>query len=274
MPEPVLIHYHIFKNAGSSLDRLLAASFGVNWVAFEGAQSGGVPDAGQLQAFLAARPSVRAVSTHLARPPLPAPHCLPIVMLRHPIDRARSVFQFLRRDSSLKDHARAQDGFAAFVDWSLDTPAEGVAIRNYQVFHLSDATFRPNNVSLDSTRDDLAQAQALIASWPAFGLTRAFAASCDLFETVYAPLFPELEFYPAHDNASPDHAATEEDAIEAARAELGPVVFARLCAANELDLALYAFARRLFANHVRGETWPIHQFGRAIWATSDAARLM
>jgi hypothetical protein len=194
-------------------------------------------------------------------------------MLRHPIDRARSVFQFLRRDSTQKDHPRTRGGFAAFVDWSLDTP-EGVAIRNYQVFHLSDATFRPGNPGLDSTRDDLAQAQALIASWPAFGLTREFAASCSLFETVYAPLFPELRLFPAHDNASPDHTLMEEDAIEATRAELGPARFLRLCAANEFDLALYAFARRLFANHVRGETWPIHQLGRAVWATHDAAQVM
>jgi hypothetical protein len=271
MPEPVLIHYHIFKNAGTSLDRLLAASFGGDWVVFEGAHAGDCQNAAHLQAFLAARPTVRAVSSHLARPPLPAPHCLPLVMLRHPVDRARSVFQFLQRDRTQRDHPHTRGGFADFVNWSLDTPCEGVAIRNYQVFHLSDATFRPGNASLDSTPGDLAQAQALIASWPAFGLTRQFAASCDLFASVYAPLFPELALYPVQDNASPDHALTEEDAIEAARTELGPVAFARLCAANELDLALYDFARRLFENHVRGDTWPIHQLGRAIWATHRAA---
>ncbi len=270
MPEPVLIHYHIFKNAGTSLDRLLSASFGADWVVFEGAHPGDAQDAGQLWAFLAAHPTVRAVSSHLARPPLPAAHCLPLVMLRHPIDRARSVFQFLRRDPTQKDYPHTQSSFADFVDWSLDTPGEGVAIRNYQVFHLSDATFRPGNVSLDSTPGDLAQAQALIASWPAFGLTREFDASCKLFASVYAPLFPELGFYPVQDNVSPDYVPTEKDAIEAARAELGPVAFERLYAANELDLALYDFARRLFENHVRGETWPIHQLGRAIWATHDA----
>jgi hypothetical protein len=270
VPEPVLIHYHIFKNAGTSLDRLLAACFGAHWATFEGLHAGDAQTGDQLAGFLAARPGVRAVSSHLARPPLPAAHCLPMVMLRHPIDRARSVFQFVRRDRSQGDHAHARGGFADYVNQVLDTPGLGVAIRNYQVFHLSDATFRAGNTTLDSTRDDLAQAQALVASWPAFGLARAFAASCDLFMSVYGPLSPDLRLHPLHENISPDHAVTEDDALDAARAELGAATYARLCAANELDLALYAFARRLFASHVCGDTWPIHQYGRAILATCQA----
>ena len=32
----VVIHYHIYKNAGSSVDAMLRASFGDGWQAFEG----------------------------------------------------------------------------------------------------------------------------------------------------------------------------------------------------------------------------------------------
>jgi hypothetical protein len=275
MPEPVLVHYHIFKNAGTSLDALLSNAFGEGWVTFEGSHGSDVQRADQLAAFLAARPAVREVSSHLARPPLPAPHCLPLIMLRHPIDRARSAFQFAQKDPVHQDHAVAKSGtFGDYVNWVMDNPGEGITIRNYQVFHLSDATFREGNALMESTSEDLAQAQALIASWPAFGLAREFAASCRLFEAVYSPLFPELRLYPLHANRSQGHAPSEDDAIDAARAELGERAFARLCEANELDMALYAFARRLFANHVRGETWPIHEFGRAVWATHNGEPVM
>jgi hypothetical protein len=271
MPEPILVHYHLFKNAGTSLDRLLADSFGSDWVTFEGSNRG-AQHADLLMAFLAARPGIRAVSSHLVRPPLPAPHCLPLIMLRHPIDRARSVFHFIRRDPVQPDHAAAaRGGFADYVNWVVDNPGQGVAIRNYQVYHLSDASFRADNPDMVSTPDDLYQAQALIASWPAFGLTRAFGESCRLFNTVYAPLFPELDLRPVHENLSPDALDSEDEALDAARDELGATAFARLCAMNELDMALYAFARRLFANHVRGETWPIHEYGRAIWAAHEGA---
>jgi hypothetical protein len=262
MPQPLLVHYHIFKNAGTSVERVLATCFGTGWVRFEGAHAADVQSAEQLRAFLRARPAIRALSSHLARPPLPAPHCLPIVMLRHPVDRARSVYQFVRRDPKQPHHHAARGGFAAFVKCALDFPPAGVPIANYQVYHLSDASFRSGNHELASRSDDLVQTQALIASWPAFGLVRQFAESCRLFETIYAPMVPELQLHPMWENASPDSAATEEDALDAARAELGPALWARLCEANELDLLLHGFARRLFEKHVRGESWSSLGAGR------------
>nr|WP_294519040.1 sulfotransferase family 2 domain-containing protein [uncultured Rhodopila sp.] len=244
---PTLIHYHIFKNGGSSIDRLLAESFGPGWRVFEGLHAEDAVDADRLRAFLASEPSVRAVSSHLARPPLPRQDCFPIVLLRHPIDRARSIYEHLRRDPSQQDHAAAQSSFADFVTWALDTPGAGVVIRDYQVIHLSDATFRQSDIQLATpTCDDLAQVQTILSSWPAFGLVRQFAASCSLFQARYAPFFPELRLSFVRENVSPNSLATEADAIASARDELGPVLFGRLCEANQLDLALYSFASRLF----------------------------
>jgi hypothetical protein len=242
----VLIHYHVFKNAGSSVDRLLRECLGSRWTTFEGADATDVQSAGNLGDFLARRPALLAVSSHLARPPLPSPRCVPIVLLRHPIDRARSVYQFVRRDSSQPHHDAAIGSFADFVTWVLDNPRAGVPIANYQVFHLSDASFRADNACLASTPQDLAQVQAMIASWPAFGIVREFAASCRLFQVRYAPLCPDLRLRDVRENSSPDWAPSEAEALDAARDELGEAVFARLQNANALDLALYAFARRRF----------------------------
>ena len=177
---------------------------------------------------------------------------MPIIMLRHPIERARSVFQFDRRDITQHNHAAARGSFAEYVDWALDAP-DG-QIRNYQVYHLSDAPIRSNNIRYASLSEDLAQVRELLLSCRAFGLVRKFAASCAQFEAGYGAVFPQLRFLPVSLNVSPESAAGEADAIAMTRLELGEILFWRLCEANGLDLALYEFARTLFAKRVRGET--------------------
>jgi hypothetical protein len=253
---PILIHSHIFKNAGSSLDRLLIECFGSGWISYDPILPATMLEAAAFRTFLAARPLVRAVSSHLPLGLLSVPNPAPMVMLRHPIDRARSVFRFLLRDPTQEDHPFACGSFADYVNWALHTPGKGVAVRNYQVFHLSSARLRVDNVRLESTREDLAEAGARLIGFPAFGLVRQFAASCRLFQASYASRLPQLRLYEVRENASADAAGSEADAVAAAHKELGESVFASLCDANRLDLALYELARTLFEQRIRGATDP------------------
>ncbi len=249
---PLLIHSHIFKNAGTSLDRLLAESFGSGWTSFDPSQPVYELDTDGVREFLAARPAIRAVSSHLPLALLAMPNTVRMVMLRHPIDRARSVFRFLRRDTTQEDHAVARGSFGEYVTWALDTPGQGVAVRNYQTFHLSSAPLRRDNIGLTCTRDDLAEAEAVLAALPAFGLVRHFAASCRWFEASYGAAIPELRLREVRENASTEETGTEAGAVADARQELGETIFARLCDANQLDLALYSLACRLF-ERARGQ---------------------
>ena len=194
LPQPILFHYHIFKNAGTSIDQMLMESFGAAFTTFESRKLFPDLDPDALRHFLAERPQIGAVSSHMPRRFLFGPPCLPIVLLRHPIDRARSAFQFLLRDPTTKDHEVALGGFAAYVKFALDTPGEGISIRNYQTFHLTATRLEPENWRMVSTRDDLRQAQDLLAGWPCFGLVRAFAR--------IVPAVPGL-LWTAHAEAAP-----------------------------------------------------------------------
>jgi hypothetical protein len=249
----VLVHYHIYKNAGSSIDRLLRDSFGDAWTAYDDPAAGDIIDCGRLRDFLAAHEHIRAVSSHRARPPLPTPAARPIVMLRHPVDRARSIYHFARRDQTQHDHAMARNGsFRDYVEHYLPQPDTGVVIRNYQVVHLSAASVRCENIQLArATAADLMQAKALLAEWPVFGMVRRFADSCRLFVARYCRDFPELRLHDVQENVSTDAGLDEATALALALDELGAKAFERLLDANRLDLELYQFAQQRFAAMVR-----------------------
>jgi hypothetical protein len=256
MSAPVLVHYHIYKNAGSSMDALLQQSFGERWAAFEGTRADRVPiNYEQLRTFLAENPDKRAVSSHCARPPLPTPRTRPIIMLRHPIDRARSVYHFARRDPTQPDHAVASaSSFREYVEWFLPRCDAGVVIRNYQVIHLSDASFRYSNIELAQANvEDLAQAKSLLNDFGVFGLVRQFSESCRLFAAHYKHEFPELHLREVRENVSTNPAMSEDVALASARAELGTSAFAKLLRHNLLDLELYMFAKQHFARLNRAQ---------------------
>jgi hypothetical protein len=84
--KPLLVHYDIYKNAGSSVEKNLFDSFGGRWAVYDG-----VPDAFRLSsddvaAFAAANPRVCAISSHKARPFRAPTRFFPVLFLRHPID--------------------------------------------------------------------------------------------------------------------------------------------------------------------------------------------
>jgi hypothetical protein len=171
-----------------------------------------------------------------------------VVMLRHPIDRALSVYSFARKDPRQPDHWKAASGdMTSYINWALDSQDGGVVIRNYQVIHLSDASFRHHHIwHASATRADLQQAYDVIRSFGVFGLVRRFADSCLWFESRFRQKFPELRMSTIHVNPSEEAQLSETETIERVRATLGAQLYKRLLEANELDIELYDKATAVF----------------------------
>ncbi|MFV2064622.1 MAG: hypothetical protein ACC726_14100, partial [Chloroflexota bacterium] len=99
----VVIHYHIFKNAGTSVDRALRTHFGSTWTTLEAGDRQRDPSGHlspeRIRRFLDEHRTVQALSSHTADLPPPSVEGLqlhPIIMLRHPLDRIRSIYDFAR----------------------------------------------------------------------------------------------------------------------------------------------------------------------------------
>ena len=83
----VILHYHYFKNAGTSVDDILARNFPGAWMTGE---FDGMNNHEAVARWIAANPQASAFSSHTAQFPLPAIEgvmVLPVVFLRHPLDR-------------------------------------------------------------------------------------------------------------------------------------------------------------------------------------------
>ena len=84
---PIIIHYHFFKNAGTSVDAILQRNFGAGWTSRE-YPARSTPNAAR--EFLVANPQIAALSSHtlpLPPPDIPDAEILPILFIRHPLDR-------------------------------------------------------------------------------------------------------------------------------------------------------------------------------------------
>lgn len=253
----VIVHYHLFKNAGTSVDNVLKLSLGEERCgSIEGPEGSGVVRPQELLDYILANPKYVCVSSHQASPPLPVHPDLdifPIVFLRHPLDRARSAYAFVNRQA--KDDDRKQepgwlDSIEDYVKWRLESGDR--TITNFQVHHLSGVRALPSEQRRGWTpEDDLDAAKRFIVSLPFVGIVERFYKSMRMLQTWLEGPFPDLKFFVNHANKSRGRAATLEQRMRELKKQLGADLYARLEEENSLDLKLYDFACELFSERYK-----------------------
>jgi hypothetical protein len=249
-PRPVVIHYHIFKNAGTSLDRTLEQNFGATWSTFEADTGDQRLDTSVVAEHLVHHPWIAALSSHTASLPTPVVPGLTIISIafvRHPIDRARSVYEFERSmtDVKLESVGRARRmSLPGYLEWRLDLAASGrdPTIANFQSLVLSRA---------GDGQDIGARAISALDRLSFVGLVEEYEGSLTLLQAVLAQHFPRIRLSSHRLNATgpddplPTRLARLQEAI-------GEAVYERLVAANELDLALWERVRALITERSSG----------------------
>jgi len=243
----LIVHYHIYKNAGTSIERILSSSFGARFGALEGPTPTSILRPIELARFAQRNPQLLAVSSHLLRPPAPQGlRTLPFVLIRQPLDRAYSVYCHHRRESGTFPSIAAarRMGFRDFVAWCLDHPVEGgVVMTNYQVIHLSEASFRNGGILRATAKeDDLHAATQYLAAAACFGVVDQFPQAMDRFCAAAAAIGLPLIRSTPHENVTAGRPDSLQRRIGLAEAELGTALCERFKRENELDQRLYAWA--------------------------------
>ncbi len=239
-PRTVVLHYHLFKNAGTSVDAMLRQNFGEAWAQQEFPATGGQgtrrSNAPEVAGFIEANPDLRAISSHTALLPVPAIDGIgifPIIFIRHPIDRLASAYRFERRQKADTFGARLarETDFAGYVRALLDRSGYGVA-RDFQVMRLAFG-------SPGAAGSEFDRALTTMDHLPFIGLVEAFEESLVELERLLAPVHPGFRATAYTKNVSRDAEGSLAERLDAIETELGPELHARLIEANAGDLQLF-----------------------------------
>lgn len=248
MSRAVIIHGHIFKNAGTTLDWALERNFGDGFLDHrdnipmrEGKQE-------YLLSIFRENQHLLALSSHHLPLPLaetPDFDFFPIVLLRHPIERARSAYRFERQQDSDSPGARMAKelDFSSYVKWRMD-PKVGGTIRNNQVHYCGGWITGPKFPPLEEI---YRLASRFVAENPCVGLVERFDESMVLFEESLRPAFPGIDLTYVKQNVTESHRKEPLVAkLEKIRQEIGDDTYDLLVRKNSYDLKLYDQVKSLF----------------------------
>jgi len=242
----VIVHYHLFKNAGTSIEKLLRDSFGAAWTSWDKAEPGAKISGAEMQAWLEAHPRIKAVSSHQLVPPSPVGgfDVIPIVFLREPLSRVRSAWLFEWQMQLGLD--KPKGSLTAYIEEKFKQQNTSV-IANFQVSRLSNTQYDEVNQRLHRYNHDLLPAACrFIDSLPFVGLVDRFSESLQMMESAVAQGFPQLVVREHRENVTGSVKSSVEEKIESLRKDIGNVLFDELCVRNRLDLQLYSYAAGRF----------------------------
>jgi len=233
----ILLHYHFFKNAGTTIEDILAHSFFENYARFDSDDFDGCVGPAELISFLRRHPRVKAVSSHQFRFPVPQEPgfvFFDLCFLRDPIDRIRSMYDYFREKPIPGEPAS---------DLARDQPVGGF-IRGL----VEDHSYRVSNVQVNMLANgivndlpveaDLDRAIEVMLQMSFLGVVDLFNESLIAGQHRMRPVFPSfaLAQQPANVSSGRDSAMKFREACD-------PDVYAELVRLNALDLELLSRAR-------------------------------
>ena len=238
----VLLHYHFFKNAGSTIEEILAHSFFENYARLDTEDFDGAVSQERADCVPAAPPRMKAVSSHQFRYPLPqAPGFIffDLCFLRDPLDRIRSMYDYFREKpvpgEPASELAREQS-LGGFIAELMEHHAYRVS--NVQVNLLA------NGVVNDPPAEaDLIRATQVMLKTSFLGVVDCFEESLVAGQYFLRPVFPNLALAQQPANVSAGWEDALNARIEKFRRACDPDVFAELVRLNSLDAELVNRAR-------------------------------
>jgi hypothetical protein len=236
----VILHYHILKNAGSTIEEALDHSFGERFARLDSADRDHTIDCAGVLDFVKANPALEAITSHQIRYPLPETRgivFLDICFVRDPIERVWSMYDYFRKRpaegdpvSDLANRSRPGEFVAGMVkDFALQ-------IRNVQVNLIAAA-----GDSDEPTEEDLELATRRMMEATCPGVVDMFEESAAAGQYRLRTIFPRLDFAREPENVSREGGAEKRPSL---RELCDPDVWAELNRINALDFELVARARR------------------------------
>lgn len=236
----VLLHHHIFKNAGSSVVRDFNDAFGSGFLAYDSDNPRGVIPERQLLKLLRDNPEVKALSSHQSNivSQGSARECglrlIQVLLLRRPLARIVSMYDFERSQQATTPGAihAGKLGLAGYLQWRLqETPW---VVKNFQTYFCARGDGQEVNLN---GNPDLDRAVERLRNVDVVGVVEAYEAFARHLGRQAAEWAPELKMSCMRSNISSGW--TEESAKKRILQEAGGDVLNELERANHLDTLLW-----------------------------------
>lgn len=244
----VIVHYHVFKNAGTTVDAALGRRFGGKHSSVEGEYPWDTITSKDVLDFVLKNPDLEAVSSHTARFPVPTHAQVvihPLLFLRHPIDRVASIYRFEAKQpadslSPSVEVAKSTD-LRGFVEWGLSERGTAV-FRNFQTIYLAsrerDMRFARANLG------DYLVAAARLNEIANVGVVDEFEATARQIETALLAKGIALPLSGGGvENSTAEGGLSLSERLAQISDQLGEALLARLMDENRFDMRLYEMAR-------------------------------
>lgn len=244
----VIMHFHIFKNAGTTIDSVLEKNFRENAIRGDGEKPKDILPMEIVIDYLNKNKNVEAFSSHQMRFPIPENNEIeffPLVFIRHPIDRALSTYSFNKNRvdpiSQISFEAKYMP-LKAYIEWNLHPPSrktKNMTIKNFQVLYLS-----RDNVESEVDNNDLNIAIEHLKSCPVVGVIDRLDESLVVAEEILRNDFPEIDLSYIKRNISKNRKNSLQERLDDVESQLEKSLCEDLRKHNELDLKLYEMANK------------------------------
>lgn len=244
MNRPIILHYHLFKNAGTTIDLVLENIFGECAKRIDAKKPKAiVPNEAVIQ-YVEKNPDVKSVSSHQLR--FPAPESsdisfLPMIFIRHPIDRAFSIYSYNKKRNDRIELVESAKVMCAseYILWNLNAE-KSRDIKNFQVHFIS----KPDN-EVEQSANDLEIAKNVLREIFIFGVVDRLDESLIVAEERLRTYFTDIDLSYIKKNVSTERSRHLEERIEEAHRAIGDDLMNRLEEENSQDMRLYEFSNKL-----------------------------
>ncbi len=250
---PLLVHYHIFKNAGTSFGCALKTALRDRFEEYDSADPNGVLSPDEMAEYVAGRPETDAISSHHATLPPPkieGRHVYSSILIRDPITRIRSIYAFERRQQvSTQGALKAKElDFRHYVQWRLS--ADPAMLCNSQVYFCCRAKgggldVVPVAITLERAIENLEQVDVV-------GTVERYDEWLSLAQFTLREAFPDIALNPSRQNVTSTSPAEKQTVLDSLSADLGTSLVDRLLENNELDMRLHELADAVLTRKLAG----------------------
>lgn len=230
----VILHCHIFKNAGTTLDWALERNFGSGFYDHRDDADMRRNGMSYLHNFIESKPGLKAISSHhMPFMPEDTGKYWWLILLREPFRRVRSVYEYEVKQpvSSLGSRMAKKMNFSEYIQWRMqdDVPA---VVKNFYVRYLNNIELPDRVIGesfIDKALSRLKLDKVLVGS------VERFDESMVIFEEALKQDFPDIDLSYIKQNVSRKDTEATLEFIDS----ITPEAKDALLNNNQLDNMLY-----------------------------------